>query len=207
MIASAINLQDRSINHHAPPAADGQARDPASWLANTPAFRAAPVSLAQLPESLQPWLMLEDSMTEAIARQFGQPPLVAVHYSGADSLRAFECDCLAGQTSERRGYARHISLNIDGRPVLLARSVTYLGNSIEPLLSRLQTTPLARLLFEDDQWQRTGAPLPLEMCATLPGRACVWQDQRSGERLVVEEFFNFAAAYPSETHPSGMRAP
>ncbi len=197
MIAPATSLKDRSINQMTPKTAEGYDLQPASWLANAEEFCATPIALARVPGPLIPWLTLEDSMTEAISRQFGQSPEVAVHYSGTDCLREWEIEGLAGNESERRGYARHISLNINARPVLLARSVTHRGNCIEPLLSQLQTTPLARLLFEDDQWQRSGTPLPLQMGSTLLGRACVWQDRRSGQRLMVEEFFNFEPTHPS----------
>ena len=131
-------------------------------------------------------------MTAAIAERFGQDPSVVVHFSDVDDLAEWEAHCL-GRQAPLTGFARHISLNIDQQPVLLARSVAVRGSTIEPLLSQLQQTPLARVLFEDEQWQRVGAALPLLAEPALYGRACVWRDQRSGERLLVEEFFNFNA--------------
>jgi len=151
---------------------------------------ATPIAETQFPHTLSEWLHLDDSMTAAIARQYGQEPQVQVHYSGRDELADWETQCL-GSPPGAVGYARHISLNIHHRPVLLARSVALHGGAIEPLLSQLQQTPLARVLFEDDQWQRVDTPLPLQVGPRLFGRACVWLDQRSGERLLVEEFFNF----------------
>ncbi len=130
-------------------------------------------------------------MTAALAQRFGQEPAVEVHFSGADPLVKWETQLL-NCAAELAGYARHISLNINAQPVLLARSVTLQGGHVEPLLSQLQTTPLARVLFEDALWQRVGAPLALRTEPVLFGRACVWLDQRSGEHLLVEEFFNFS---------------
>ena len=150
------------------------------------------MQLALVPASLMPWLLLEDSMTACIAQAFGRTPEVAVHFSGPDQLRTWEHGCLGDAARKDPGFARHISLEVDSQPVLLARSVTYRGNTIEPLLSELQTTPLARLLFEDARWSRAGAPLPLNVHNVLFGRACIWQRADSDQRLLVEEFFNFA---------------
>ena len=149
--------------------------------------------LAHVPAALLPWLLLEDSMTERVAQAFGHAPEVAVHFSGPDQLRTWEHDCLGDADSGEPGFARHISLEVDAQPLLLARSITYRGNAIEPLLSGLQTTPLASLLFEDARWSRVGAPLPLSLGRGLIGRACIWQHTDSDQRLLVEEFFNFTA--------------
>lgn len=154
---------------------------------------AVPIAEDQFPTELRGWLMLEDSMTAAIAERFGQNPLVEVHYSGVDKLSSWEAQCLRASASSS-SYARHISLNINAQPVLLARSVTIHNSAIEPLLSQLQQTPLASVLFEDEQWLRVDAPQALVIEPALFGRACVWLDQRTGERLLVEEFFNFQAS-------------
>ena len=144
-----------------------------------------------MPAPLQPWLNLEGSMTHAIAHHFGQAPQVEVHFSGADNLHVWEQQTFLPNAKLAAGYARHISLNIGERPVLLARSVTPDGSPVEALLCGLQTTPLARLLFEDAQWVRIGSPIALQASGHLFGRACLWQHLRDNGQLIVEEFFNF----------------
>jgi chorismate-pyruvate lyase len=134
-------------------------------------------------------------MTQELGDQFGQLPEVQVHYSNSGALCDWEAKLLAEPGSPRDssapGFARHISLNIDNKPVLFARSVVFQGSTITPLLSELQRTPLARVLFEDDQWLRVDEPIPLQTEGPRYGRACIWQEQRSLDRLLVEEFFLF----------------
>lgn len=130
-------------------------------------------------------------MTAALADHFGGSPSVAVYYSGSCELQMWERDMIgATDNIDTCGYARHILLSVGATPVLAARSVTQIGNSVEPLLSELQQTPLARVLFEDPQWQREGDPIPLRH-PPHTGRACTWLHIDSGDRLLVEEFFLF----------------
>ncbi len=134
-------------------------------------------------------------MTHELGEQFGQLPEVEVHYSDSAALYDWEAKLLAEHGSPRdssaAGFARHISLKVDNKPVLFARSVVLQGSTITPLLSELQRTPLARVLFEDDQWLRVDEPIPLQTDEPHYGRACIWQEQRSLDRLLVEEFFLF----------------
>ena len=162
----------------------------ADWLANPELFTATPIQRSEVPPALQPWVDLQASMTAELAEHFGQQPTVRVHSSGPGTLLAWEADCLHAGNA-RDGYARHISLNVGATAVLIARSVTPAGSTVQPLLSELQQTPLARVLFEDPRWQRIGGVLPLITATPHIGRACAWQDQDSGDTLVVEEFFLF----------------
>ena len=159
-----------------------------SWLADPALFNAQPLAHRQVPAHLLPWVELQDSMTAQLAGRFGQQPQVTVHSSTVSPLLDWEAARLGAATQQ--GYARHISLTIGSNAVLLARSVTALGSTVEPLLSQLQQTPLAKVLFEDPRWQRTGTFLPL-VCDAQVGRACTWRDEMSGDALLVEEFFLF----------------
>lgn len=182
MIAPALNLRiTQPPMHH-------EAVTP-HWLTDPALFDAQPLELSQVPAHLMPWVELQDSMTAQLTAEFGQQPQVLVHSSTVSPLLEWETGCLGADAHQ--GYARHISLNVGTRAVLLARSITTLGSTVEPLLSGLQQTPLARVLFEDPRWQRTGTTMPLLCDSTTVGRACTWQDQHSGDVLVVEEFFLF----------------
>jgi chorismate-pyruvate lyase len=155
------------------------------------AFHTQPVALADLPNALELWVFLQGSMTQAIAEHFRMPPVVEVHYSDESSLQTWEARLLRLDNITDTGFARHISLNVGGKPRLAARSATAANSTLVPLLSELQTTPLAKLLFEDPDWQRLDEPLPIILPSGYFGRACTWQYQPTGERLLVEEFFLF----------------
>lgn len=177
-------------HRHTPSTDQDQPRN-VHWLTDPTIFAAEQVDPQQLDMRLRSWVTLTDSMTATLGQHFGQMPDVTVYHSGPCALLPWEREILNPATSvDTEGYARHISLSVGNRPVLAARSVVALGCSIQPLLSELQTTPLASLLFEDPNWQRCADPLPLS-CGSHSGRACVWMDGRSKEPLIVEEFFLF----------------
>jgi chorismate-pyruvate lyase len=167
----------------------------AAWLSDPKYFDATPIAHTSIPQELRRWVALEGSMTQELGEHFGQLPEVQVHYSNNSALCDWEAELLVEQGSTEgssaTGFARHISLNVGNKPLLFARSVVLQGSTITPLLSELQRTPLARVLFEEDQWQRVNEPIPLQADGPRYGRACIWQEQRSLDRLLVEEFFLF----------------
>lgn len=161
------------------------------WLTDPVTNTIDVVNEAAIPTALIPWVYLANSMTQQITDHFGQQPAVAVHFSGLTKTRDWETSLLNLSQDKPTGYARHISLAINHRPVLAARSITRNGNTIEPLLAGLNTTPLARLLFENPLWLRKGPTLPLiDKCGNI-GRASTWHAKDSSECLIVEEFFLF----------------
>ncbi len=161
------------------------------WLQQIGAYRGRILAESDLPPALKPWVYLSGSMTQAVATHYGKSPNVSVHFSGADTLSPWEAQQLNAPMDTTHGYVRHISLDIDENPVLAARSVTCLASSIEPLLRELQNTPLAKLLFEDPNWQRCGDPIPILDNNGHFGRVCAWQAFGAIDRLLVEEFFIF----------------
>ena len=167
-----------------------------TWLSSAESVDVLPCAADTVPQHLAPWIALQGSMTHKLSEHFGQMPAVEVHFSGESELCDWEKEGLGRPTGTvATGYARHISLNIDARPVLFARSVTANHSPLTPLLAELQRTPLAKVLFEDENWQRVGNPAPLRSIDAGSevhfGRACIWCDRRHNEHLVVEEFFLF----------------
>ena len=138
-------------------------------------------------------------MTRAVARHCGSRPQVVVHRSAADRSQLWEAKLLRLE-ARQRVFAREISLQIDGRSVLDARSVTTAGGAIEARLRGLGNKPLAELLFEDPLWQRLTGPLPLagRNQQSPPGRVCVWRyrGRQPGTLLVAEYFLPELLARP-----------
>ena len=142
-------------------------------------------------DQLSTWVLEPGSMTRAIARYCGERPRVRVHKSEPDRPERWEADLLR-LPSSRPVFCREISLRIQDRDVLQARSVAIIGGSIEPRLRGLGNKPLAELLFVDPLWQREIGPLPLapRRHRPTPGRVCVWRyhGRRPGLLLVAEYF-------------------
>ncbi len=162
-----------------------------SWVSQAAAYAAQLISNDRVPQSLKPWVEMPGSMTQAVADTFSASPTVTVYHSGKTPLLDWERAKLLAPVDHSQGYARHISLDIHDSPVLAARSVTLSDSPVVSLLADLHSKPLARLLFEDDQWQRQGPPTPVADASGIIGRVCVWQDLRSHAHLLVEEFFLF----------------
>ena len=85
-------------------------------------------------------------------------------------------------------FARHIALTIEEEPIVLARSVTTLGRGMDAL-TKLNTRPLAELLFEEPQWKRQSGTRYLALQGGTQGRGCIWRNHDSGIVLIVQEFF------------------
>ena len=136
-------------------------------------------------------------MTRAIASHCGSRPEVLVRSSAPDRPMQWEAKLLELPTRQRV-LAREISLQIDGQPVLDARSITAVGSSIEARLSGLGNIPLAELLFADPLWQRIRGPLLLTGSSGRPGRVCIWRyhGRRPGNLLVAEYFLPALLAQP-----------
>ena len=56
-------------------------------------------------------------------------------------------------------------------------------------LTKLNTRPLAELLFEEPQWKRQSVTRYLALQSGAQGRGCVWHNRDSGIVLIVQEFF------------------
>lgn len=157
------------------------------WLADPRAFAARPIDLGQVPVRLQAWVAVAGSLTSALATAFGATPTVRVHYSGPSQLSEWETQWL--QLSVCAGFARQIQLDIDDKPVVAARTVLARGGSAEATLEGLHTKPLAKLLFESQDWQPSGEQRALATSDGLIGRGRAWRHLPSDEAIVVEEFF------------------
>ncbi len=130
-------------------------------------------------------------MTREIEQHLGTRPEVRLLHEGPDTMSDWEAAML-GLSRRGRAYAREIALVADGRPVLLARSLSPMDDPVAGVLRRLQRAPLADVLFRDPRWRRTSPPITLRWrshVGVLPGRACLWQRQAAGGRVLVEEFF------------------
>jgi len=161
------------------------------WVQHPYEFWADRVPISSIPEGLIGWVNLTQSMTAQLAIEFGGIPTVEVCFSGRSAVTEWEQVLLGlGEQGIDRGFVRQIALRVEQRPVLVARSISSIGSSVEPLLSGLQRTPLARVLFEDPNWSREGDITPLAN-ADNTGRVGVWEEKLSGDRLLVEEFFLF----------------
>lgn len=124
-------------------------------------------------------------MTVAIKQRLGADAKVMIHYADSLALCSFEIDQLQTDT----GFARQISLQVNNESVLAARSIVSPTSELQSLLSRNNTKPLGKLLFTDDRWRRLSEPVPLKTSDGLFGRYCRWQDARTGDIIIVEEFF------------------
>ena len=160
-----------------------------SWLNQPEHFDADIIPIDRVPATLDNWVKLSDSMTARLAKHFGETPKVNVHYSGPAIATAWEQTHLA--IAAETVFARQIALVLESGPILYARSITEYASPIEYLLSQLQTTPLAKVLFEDPNWSRAEEILPLFSKDKRYGRACIWQHKALNARLMVEEFFLF----------------
>lgn len=144
-------------------------------------------SLAALaaPAKLWPWLQLATSLTQKLGQTVGTQPGLIVLGEGLEQGNAWELDILG---LRERVYARHIALTVNGKPVVLARSITTQGAGMDALTG-LHTRPLAELLFEDPLWQRGRAIQYLRLTDQVPGRSCYWHHQKLEAGLIVQEFF------------------
>jgi chorismate-pyruvate lyase len=149
--------------------------------------------------NLRDWVNVPGSMTRAIATTCGQQPTVDILSEGPDRASRWEAR-LIGKPAGYRVHAREISLRVGDNTVLVARSITPAGSSVEPLLRGLGSKPLAELLFVDPRWQRHHAPLALygDDRDELPGRVCVWNyaARQPGTLLVAEYFLPSLLALP-----------
>ena len=155
------------------------------WLMHPEAFDARIIAADDVPERYQSWAFLDTSMTVAVNDRLGANTKVMVHHADTLALQDFEIDLLQSDL----GFARHISLQVNNQCVLAARSIVCPTSELQALLSRGNTEPLGKLLFTDARWRRLSEPVPLTVTDGLFGRYCCWQDDQTGDTLVVEEFF------------------
>ena len=136
-------------------------------------------------EALHPWLRLTTSLTQKLQHIFATKPGLSLLGEGLEHGNTWERQLLSAQQNV---YARHIALTIGGTPVVLARSVTTQGSGMGALTS-LKTRPLAEILFEDSQWERSPCMQYLAMDGSVPGRGCLWHNRAVDAGLIVQEFF------------------
>lgn len=170
---------------------------------------------------LRRWLQASGSLSARLAAS-GDVFSVQVLAQGRQALSADEAKAL-GASAQRVGYAREVLLRVDGRPMVLARSVTAHAHSVGAWRSvrGLGARPLADVLFKRSgisrkplafsglkrqspvqrhvaqSWQAaTGTSLTAQ---TLSARRSVFT--RRGAALLVMEVF--AASADSWKCPSG----
>lgn len=160
-------------------------RDTPDWLTNPEAFDARIIAAEDVPERYQDWAFLDTSMTVAVNDRLGADAKVMVHHANTLALRPFEIDLLQSDM----GFVRQISLQVNNERVLAARSIVCPASELQALLSRDNTEPLGKLLFTEDRWRRLSDPIPLKVIDGLFGRYCCWQNAKTSDLLVVEEFF------------------
>ncbi len=139
-------------------------------------------------------------MTRTLGERLGETPQVTPTREGPGSLARWEARLL--RTPLPRSYVREVTLSVRGRPVLGARTLSLLDDPAVEVLRRLSNRPLAEVLFQDQDWRRLTAPIPLiELEGRRIGRACVWGHRchgrrwdRSGSRILVTEYFEPALA-------------
>ena len=136
-------------------------------------------------KALYPWLQLTTSLTQKLQHTFTATAGLSLLGEGLERGNTWERELLF---ADQFVYARHVALTIEGAPCVLARSVTTQGSGMDALTS-LKTRPLAELLFEDSQWQRSIGMRYLAMDGGVPGRGCLWHNRALGARLIVQEFF------------------
>ena len=166
-----------------------QSYDDSVWLADPRAFAAQPVAAEEIPRPYRDWVLLETSVTAAIAEHLGGAPQVEVHFSGSSELLVWEAELVAVDRQSTQGFARHIGLSVGTKTVLWARTVVQHDSPVRSYLATLQTTPLGTLLFESPAWRRVSGLCPLATPEGLIGRAALWQDAETRGKLLVEEFF------------------
>jgi chorismate--pyruvate lyase len=143
---------------------------------------AAPIATATRP------MRLPGSLTARLAKSGAVT--VDVRTSGWRYARADEAAALRLARPGLRIYVREVVVRMDGRPAVLARSVTTTAGIHGPWrgLRKLGRRPLATLLWSDPRIRRgpfefTRLPLGSR---PLTRRSCFW---RHGEPLVVMEAF------------------
>ena len=134
-------------------------------------------------------------MTLALGEQLGTAPVVTPILEGPGRFAPWEARML-GIRRIRRGHVRQVVLAVRKQSVLTARTLCAFQDPAVDVLSRLGTRPLAQVLFEDRNWRRISAPVPVvEVGQRIAGpcrvgRVCLWQyGLRQPSRLLVEEFF------------------
>lgn len=137
------------------------------------------------PEDLKKWLHLTTSVTKKLQQTFQTKPGLRLMGEGLEQGKSWEREVLP---ADQDVYARHIALTIEDEPIVLARSVTTQGRGMDAL-TKLNTRPLAELLFEEPQWKRQSGTRYLALQGGAQGRGCVWHNQDSGIVLIVQEFF------------------
>ena len=137
------------------------------------------------PEDLKTWLHLTSSVTKKLQQTFQTKPGLRLMGEGLEHGNSWEREVLP---ADQEVYARHIALTIEDEPIVLARSVTTQGRGMDAL-TKLNTRPLAELLFEEPQWKRQSGTRYLALQGGAQGRGCVWHNQDSGIVLIVQEFF------------------
>ncbi|MGE0624585.1 MAG: chorismate lyase [Pseudomonadales bacterium] len=142
------------------------------------------------------WIELTGSMTRELGARLGGTVQVTPSYEGPGRLAPWERRFLRARA--RQAYVREVTLSVAGIPVLGARTLSLLDDPAVDVLRRLSSRPLAEVLFEDRDWQRLTAPVPvIETFRGCVGRACVWgyrSRRRSGSRILVTEYFEPALA-------------
>ena len=137
------------------------------------------------PEELKTWLHLTTSVTKKLQQTFLTKPGLKLLDERLEQGNPWERKILL---TEQDVFARHIALTIEEEPIVLARSVTTLGRGMDAL-TKLNTRPLAELLFEEPQWKRQSVTRYLALQGGAQGRGCVWHNRDSGIVLIVQEFF------------------
>lgn len=143
---------------------------------------AAPIAPATRP------MRQPGSLTARLARDGSVR--IDLRYSGWQHARPDEAQALSLPAAGRRIYVREVYVCRDGKPAVLARSLTTLAGIRGPWrgLRTLGRTPLAALLWSDPGIRRGPfeyARLPLGVRPPAR-RSCFWL---KGEPLVVMEAF------------------
>ena len=155
------------------------------WLEEVESYIGELVDEGPLTNAERKWVHLKTSITEEIEKIVGGRPNIRVHFSDYSDLAPWETDL----TGEKRGYIRHISLEYDGQPLLIARSIAQPDEAGEVFLGSLNARPLGTLLFEERDWKRSKNILAIRTFSDVYGRACFWENKKLGVSLIVEEFF------------------
>ena len=137
------------------------------------------------PEDLKTWLHLTTSVTKKLQQTFQTNPGLRLLEERLEQGNPWERELLL---TEQDVFARHIALTIEEEPIVLARSVTTLGKDMDAL-TKLNTRPLAELLFEEPHWKRQSGTRYLALHGGARGRGCIWHNRESGIVLIVQEFF------------------
>ncbi|MEC8144320.1 MAG: chorismate lyase [Pseudomonadota bacterium] len=137
------------------------------------------------PEDQKTWLHLTTSVTKKLQQTFQTKPGLRLLDERVENGNPWERELLL---TKQDVFARHIALTIEEEPIVLARSVTTLGRGMDTL-TKLNTRPLAELLFEEPQWKRQSVTRYLALQGGAQGRGCVWHNRDSGIVLIVQEFF------------------